>query len=133
MIQDLLARGLPDVDGRQPVTMPALELAIAVLKRKRHVHPRLPPPPAFPGETASRSRSMLSNPRMSFRVASGNDVHSSPSETVVSAVIRRGCPPRLPSPQIACPQPSGPLDHPEQALHADNRRAYIRLCKIHAL
>ena len=80
------------------------------------------------GETASRSRSMLSNPRMSFRVASGNDVHSSPSETVVSAVIRGGCPRRLPSLRIACPQLSGPLDQPEQPLPADNRRAHIRLC-----
>jgi Asp-tRNA(Asn)/Glu-tRNA(Gln) amidotransferase A subunit family amidase len=39
------------------------------------------------GITVSRSRSMLSNPRMSFRVASGNEVHSSVSGTSVSAVI----------------------------------------------
>ena len=36
-----------------------------------------------------------SNPRMSFRVASGNDVHSSVSGTFVSAVIWGGCPRRL--------------------------------------
>ena len=79
------------------------------------------------GETASRSRSMLSNPRMSFRVASGNDVHSSVFGTFVSAVIRGGCPPRLPSLRIKCLQPSGPPDQPKQALPADNRRAHIRL------
>ena len=48
VIQDLLARRLPDVDGRQPVTMPALDLAIAVLTRQHRAHPRPPPPPARP-------------------------------------------------------------------------------------
>src|SRR5512135_1525797 len=47
MVQDLLARGLPDVDGRQPVTMPALDLAIAVLMRKHRAHPLPPPPPGW--------------------------------------------------------------------------------------
>ena len=73
---------------------------------------------------------MLSNPRMSFRVASGNDVHSSISGTFVSAVIWGGCPRRprrLPSPRVACSQPPGPLDQPKQALPADNRRAHTRL------
>ena len=75
---------------------------------------------------------MLSNPRTSFRVASGNDVHSSVSGTFVSAVIRGGCPrphrPRRPlSLRVACSQPPGPLDQPKQALPADNRRAHTRL------
>jgi len=35
MVGDLLARGLPDVDDRQPVTMPALDLAITALTRTR--------------------------------------------------------------------------------------------------
>ena len=77
-----------------------------------------------------RSRSMLSNPRMSFRAASGNDVHSSVSGTFVSAVIWGGCPRRprrLPSPRVACSQPLGPLDKPKQALPADNRRIFTRL------
>ena len=47
VVQDLLARRLPDVDDRQPVTMPALDLAIAVLMRKHRAHPRSPPPPAW--------------------------------------------------------------------------------------
>src|SRR5260370_4585476 len=46
VVGDLLARGLPDVHGRQPVTMPALDLAVTVLIRKHHAHPRPPPPPA---------------------------------------------------------------------------------------
>ena len=46
VVQDLLARRLPDVDGRQPVAVPALDLAIAVLMQKHRAHPRSPPPPA---------------------------------------------------------------------------------------
>ena len=69
---------------------------------------------------------------MSFRVASGNDAHSSPSGTLVSAVIWRRCPrprrPRRPaSPGSACPQLPGPLHQPEQALPADKRCANSRL------
>ena len=48
MINNLLARRLPDVDDRQAVTMPALNLAIAVLTRPHRAHPRSPPPPAQP-------------------------------------------------------------------------------------
>ena len=69
---------------------------------------------------------------MSLRATSGNDLHSSPSETLVTAVIWRRCPRprrprRAPSLRIACSQPPGPLNQPEQALPADNRRANSRL------
>jgi len=41
------ARTAGQVDDRQPVTMPALDLAaIAVLRHKHRAHPRPPPPPA---------------------------------------------------------------------------------------
>ena len=108
VIQDLLARRLPSCS---------------------------PPVPSASGmgETASRSRSMLSNPRMSFRVTSGNDLHSSPSETVVTAVIWRRCPhPHRPLPlQVTCRQPLSPLHQPQQALPAG--RAYTRPSNAHAL
>src|SRR5690349_21598469 len=48
MVQDLLPRGLPDVDGRQPVTMPAPDLALTELTRPHRAHPRPLPPPARP-------------------------------------------------------------------------------------
>ena len=54
--QDLLARRLPDIDDRQPVTMPALNLAVGMLTRQHRAHPRSPPlrqgwptPPTAPG------------------------------------------------------------------------------------
>src|SRR6266480_5552975 len=53
VVEDLLARRLPDVDGRQPVTMPALNLAITVLTRQHRAHPRSPPPPARPRPPAA--------------------------------------------------------------------------------
>ena len=98
--------------------------------RRAHAEASCSPPvpsAAGMGKTASRSRSMLSNPRTSFRVASGNDIHSSVSGTFVSAVIRGRCPRRLPSLRIACPQPPGPLHQPKQALPTYNRRANTRL------
>src|SRR5689334_21952186 len=47
VIGDPLPRRLTDVDGRQPVTMPAPDLALAVLMPNHHAHPRPPPPPAW--------------------------------------------------------------------------------------
>ena len=75
---------------------------------------------------------MLSNPRMSFRFASGNDRHSAPSGILFTTVIwgRFPRPHRLRRPacrRIACPQPLSPLHQPEQALPADNRCAHTRL------
>src|SRR5205823_3298383 len=48
VVGDLLPRRLPDIHHRQPVTMPALDLAIAVLTRQHRAHRRSPPPPARP-------------------------------------------------------------------------------------
>ena len=130
VVHDLLARRLPDVDDRQPVTLPALDLALAELTQAHRAHLRSPPPPARP-RPPSRSRSMPSSPRMSFRVASGNDAHSSPSGTLVAAVIWRRCPrprrPRRSTSRAACPQLPSPLHQPEQPLPADKRCANSRL------
>ena len=62
-------------DGRKEVTprnRHALTTSHAELQRGHR--------PKNSNCNTSRSRSMLSNPRMSFRVASGNDPHSSPSQ-----------------------------------------------------
>src|SRR5215471_5329640 len=49
MVDNLLARRLPDIDNRQPVPVPALNLAIAALTHQHRAHPRSPPPaPARP-------------------------------------------------------------------------------------
>ena len=48
VVGDLLARGLTDIDHRQPVTMPAPDLAVAMLTRQHRAHPRSLPPPARP-------------------------------------------------------------------------------------
>jgi len=44
MVSNLLARRLPDVDNRQPVTMPALKLAVGMLTGQHHAHTHFPPP-----------------------------------------------------------------------------------------
>src|SRR5262245_2419137 len=42
MVNNLLARRLPDIDNRQPVPVPALNLAIAALTHQHRAHPRSP-------------------------------------------------------------------------------------------
>src|SRR5215470_1457448 len=49
MVDNLLPRRLPDIDNRQPVPVPALDLAIAALTHQHRAHPRTAPlPPARP-------------------------------------------------------------------------------------
>jgi hypothetical protein len=62
VICNLLARGLPDVDNRQPVTVPALNLAVGMLTCQHRAHPRSPPPPAQP-PTAPGACSVMPEPR----------------------------------------------------------------------
>src|SRR5215467_15765009 len=45
MISNLLARGLLSIPNRQPIPVPALNLAIGMLMRQHCAHPRPPPPP----------------------------------------------------------------------------------------
>ena len=95
VVGDLLARRLPDVDDRQPVTMPALDLAIAALTRKHRAHPRSLPPPARPRPpTAPGACSAKSEPRS-----------GSPPETT----------PTSPRPEHSSAPPSGEDAHARTA------------------
>ena len=91
MVGDLLARRLPDIDDRQPVTMPALDLAIAVLTRQHRAHRRSPPllarprPPTAPGACSvtpehrsgspPETTSTVPSPRLSSAPPCGEDAH----------------------------------------------------------
>ena len=68
---------------------------------RHRAHPPAPCSPPFPSaaspaETAHRSRSMPSSPRMSFRFPSGNDLHSSPSGTLCHHLEKMPAPPATP-------------------------------------
>ena len=96
VVSDLLPRRLPDVDNRQPVTVPALNLAIAELTRQHRAHRRSPPPPARPRPPAA------------------------PGACSVTPEHRSGSPPEktstTPSPELSSAPPSGEDAH-VRALH----------------
>ena len=129
VIGDLLARGLPDVDGRQAVTMPALDLAIAVLMRKHRAHPRPPPPawarpPAAPGACSAipecrsgpppETTSTAPRPGHSSAPSSGEDARAASSRSGSRA---RSCPAHSTSrskpslPITGVPAPACPTRH----------------------
>src|SRR6202007_1871004 len=62
MVSNLLAVPLRDIHPRQPVTMPALNLAVGILTCQHRAHPRSPPPTAQP-PTVPGACSVTSEPR----------------------------------------------------------------------
>src|SRR6266536_4741583 len=69
VIKNLLARRLPDVNDRQPITVPALNLAVAALTQQHRAHPRSPPlpqarptPPTAPGACPATSERRSGSP-----------------------------------------------------------------------
>ncbi len=95
MISDLLPRRLPDIDNRQPVTMPAPDLAIAKLTRPHHAHPRPSPPAVRPRPPTAPGASPAIPAHRS----------GSPPETT----------PTVPRPEPSSAPPSGEHAHPRIA------------------
>src|SRR5215472_11867251 len=78
MVHNLLTRRLPDVNDRQAVTVPALNLAIAALTHQHRAHPPSPPlPPARPRPlTAPGACSATSEPRSGLPPETTPTLHS---------------------------------------------------------